>query len=55
MDLCPAVKRRPETRFVMRWWEKKGLDLEGMRRASQEADHTEGAEEREGTETTKDN
>ena len=40
MDLCLEVKRRPETRVKMWWWGKEGLDLEGMRTAAREAEHT---------------
>ena len=42
MDLCLAAKRRPRLRVSTRWWEQKGLDLEGMRVAVWEAEQTEG-------------
>ena len=51
MDLCLAAKRRPGPRVAMRWWEKEGLDLEGMWTAAREAEETEGAD---GTETVTD-
>ena len=51
MDLCMSEKRRPGPRVETRWWEQEGLDLEGMRAASQEAEQTEGAEETDWTET----
>ena len=51
MDLCLAANRRPRGKLAMRWWEQDGLDLEGMWTAAREADQTEGAEERDGTET----
>ena len=51
MDLCLAAKRRPGPRVATRWWEQEGLDLEGIRTAAREADQTEGAEERDTTET----
>ena len=50
MDLCMAEKRRPGPIVAMRW-EQEGLDLEGTRTASQEAERTEGEEETDGTET----
>ena len=36
MDLCLAAKRRPGPRVKTRWWEQEGLELEGMRKATQE-------------------
>ena len=48
MDLCLAAKRSPGPRVEMGWWEQKGLDLEGMRTAAQEADQTEGGEDMDG-------
>ena len=42
MDLYLAAKERPGPRVAMRWWEQEGLDLEGMRKASWEADQMEG-------------
>ena len=52
MGLCLATKRRPGIRVAMRWWEKEVWDLEGMRTEAREAEHTEGSEERDRTETT---
>ena len=54
MGMCLTAKRRLDTRVEMRWEEQEGLDLEGMWKAECEADHTDGAEERDGTDTTKD-
>ena len=55
IDLCLAEKRRPGTRVSMRWWEQEGMDLEGMRKAAQEADKMEGEEDTDGADTaTKD-
>ena len=52
MHLYLSEKRRPGPRVTMRWWEQEGLDLEGMRTESQEAERTEGEDEAEdGTET----
>ena len=51
MDLCLAKKRRPMPRAAMRWWEQEGLDLEGMRMASLEAEQMEGMEETDGADT----
>ena len=39
MELCLTAKRRPGSRAAMRWWEQKGMDLEGTRTADWEADH----------------
>ena len=39
-ELCLAAKQRPGQRVETRWWDQEGLDLEGMRTASQEAEHT---------------
>ena len=36
MDLFMEAKRRPGPRVKLQWWEQEGLDLEGMRTASQE-------------------
>ena len=44
MELCLTAKRRPGSRSAMRWWEQKGMDLEGMRLAAEEAEQTEGEE-----------
>ena len=44
MDLCLAENKRPGPRAAMQWWEQKGLDLEGMRLAAEEAEQTEGEE-----------
>ena len=51
MDLCLAAKQRPGPRVEIRWWEQEGLDLEGMRTTSWEAEEKEGAEDTDGTET----
>ena len=51
MNLCLAAKQRPGPRVEIRWWEQEGLDLEGMRTTSWEAEEKEGAEDTDGTET----
>ena len=40
MDLCLAAEWRPGSRVAKRWWEQDGLDLEEMRTAAWEAEHT---------------
>ena len=42
MDLCLAAKRMPGPRVATRWWEQKGLDLEGIWTTAWAAEHTEG-------------
>ena len=54
MEMCLTEKRRSGPRVEMRLWEQEGLDLEGMRTADQEAEHTEGSEETDGIETATD-
>ena len=51
IDLCLVEKQRPETRVAMWWWEKEGLDLEGMWMVAWEAEQKKDSEERDGTET----
>ena len=51
MNLCLAAKRRPGPRVELWLWEQQGLDLEGMRTAAWEAEHVEGVEETDSTET----
>ena len=46
LDLCLAAKGRPGPRVATRWWEKEGLDLEGMWKVTLEAQQTEGEEEK---------
>ena len=48
MDLCLSAKPRPGSRVNMWWLEQEPLDLEGMRTAAREADHTEGGKRRTG-------
>ena len=55
MYQCLVSKRRPGPRVAMRWWEQEVLDLEGIRKAPREADHTEGEEQMDRTETVTDN
>ena len=42
MYLCLAADLRPGSRVTKRWWEKYGLDLEGVRAAALEDEWTEG-------------
>ena len=42
MDLCLAALCRPGSRVANQWWEKEGLDFEGMRTVAQEAEKTDG-------------
>ena len=42
VDLCLAANRMPGPRVAMWWLEKEGLDLEGIRTASQEAERKDG-------------
>ena len=56
IDLCLAKKRRLGPIVSIWWWEQEGLDLEGMRIESHEADKTECEEEEtDGKETKTDN
>ena len=55
MDLCLAAKRSPGPRVSMRWWEQEGLDLEGVRMATREAEQTEREEDTDGTDIATDN
>ena len=41
MELCLAADKKPGSRVAKRWWQKNGLDLEGMRTADREAESTE--------------
>ena len=40
MDLCPAEKRNPGPRVVMRWCKQKVLDLKGVQTAGWDAEQT---------------
>ena len=42
MDLCLALEQGPGSRVTKRWWEKDGLDVEGMQMVAWEAEQTEG-------------
>ena len=42
MDLVLAALCRPGSRVANQWWEKEGLDFEGMRTVAQEAEKTDG-------------
>ena len=44
IDLCLAEKQRLGPIVSMWWWEQEGLDLEGMRIETHEAERTEGEE-----------
>ena len=54
MYLCLAAERRPGPWVSKRWWEKKGVDVEGMRTASWEVERTKGEDETDGKETETD-
>ena len=41
MDLCLVESRSPGSRVTKRWLYKDGLDLEGIRTASQEVERAE--------------
>ena len=40
MELCLAAERRPGSRVTKKWWEKDGLDVEGMWTAAWQAEWT---------------
>ena len=54
VDLCLAAERMPGSRVTKQWWDQDGLDVEGMRTATQEAERTEGGEETDRAETETD-
>ena len=51
MYLCMAEERIPGSRVTNEWWEHDELDVEGMRKADQEAERMEGEEETDKMET----
>ena len=54
MDMCLVAEQRTGSRVTNRWCEQDGLDVEGMRMATQEAERTEGGEETDRAETETD-
>ena len=51
INMYLAAEQIMGSRVAKRWWEKYGLDLEGMKTAAPEAERREGGEETYGTET----
>ena len=51
MDPCMAAKQRPGPRVAMQQWEQEGLYLEDIWTVAREAEQTEGAGEKDGTDS----
>ena len=50
MDLCLLEELSPDSRVSKWWWDKDGLELEGIQKADQQVERTEVEEEVDGTE-----